>query len=92
MHLKMPLLPQLQTMPPTLGPSVEAECMVDDQVFACINEPHIPELRKKDRWWKTPTNAGDGAFIKTPGGRQRETTSLLFPRIWQVRSYTLIFM
>jgi len=28
------------------------------------------------------TDAGDGVSIKTPGGRQRETTYLLFPRIW----------
>ena len=31
------------------------------------------------------TDAGDGVSVKTPGGRQRETTSLLFPRIWLVR-------
>src|SRR6218665_1911844 len=28
------------------------------------------------------TDAGDGVSVKTPGGRQRETTSLLFQRIW----------
>jgi len=32
------------------------------------------------------TDAGDGVSVKTPGGRQQETTSLLFPRIWLVRS------
>ena len=32
------------------------------------------------------TDAGDDVSVKTPGGRQRETTSLLFPRIWLVRS------
>ena len=31
------------------------------------------------------TDAGDCVSVKTPGGRQRETTSLLFPRIWLVR-------
>ena len=31
------------------------------------------------------TDAVDGVSVKTPGGRQRETTSLLFPIIWLVR-------
>jgi len=32
------------------------------------------------------TDAGDGVSIKTPGGRQRETTTLLFTRIRLVRN------
>ena len=39
---------QLPTTPPTRGPSVEAERMVDDRILASISEPIIPELRKKD--------------------------------------------
>ena len=31
------------------------------------------------------TDAGEGVSVKTSGGRQRETASLLFPRIWLVR-------
>jgi len=41
MRLKKPL-PQLSTTPPARGPPVEAECVVDDRVFAGISEPHIP--------------------------------------------------
>jgi len=33
---------------------VEAECVVDDRVFAGISEPHSPELRKK-KYGRTPT-------------------------------------
>jgi len=36
MRLKKPLSPQLPTTPPTRGPSVEAECVVDDRVFAAV--------------------------------------------------------
>jgi len=43
MRLKKPL----PTTPPTRGPSVEAERVVDDRIFAGISEPLIPELRKK---------------------------------------------
>src|SRR6218665_3056758 len=43
MHLKKPLtIIKLHTTSPTHCPSVEAECMVDDQVFAGIGEPHNP--------------------------------------------------
>jgi len=31
--------PQLPTTPPTRGPPEEAECVVDDRVFAGISEP-----------------------------------------------------
>jgi len=37
---------QLPSTPLTRVPSVAAECMVDDRIFAGISEPHIPELRK----------------------------------------------
>jgi len=47
MHLEKPLSPNRPPTPPTHGPSVEAECMVDDQVFTGINKPHIPQPRKK---------------------------------------------
>ena len=33
-------------------------------------------------------DARDGVSIKTPGGKQRETTSLLFPRPWLDRIKT----
>ena len=36
-------LPQLSTTPPTRGPPVEAECVVNERVFTGICEPHIPE-------------------------------------------------
>src|SRR6218665_1813560 len=42
--------------------------------FRRYSEQHIPEPRKKD------TDAEDGVSINTPGGRQLESTSLLFPR------------
>ena len=38
---------QLPTTPPTRGPPVEAERVVDNRIFAGISEPFIPELRKK---------------------------------------------
>src|SRR6218665_354267 len=48
--------------------------------FRRISEPHIPELRKKKDGQMKDIDAGDGVSIKTPAGRQPETTSLLFPR------------
>src|SRR6218665_3439142 len=35
------------TTQPTRGPPVEAECVVDDRVFAGICEPHIPEYGRR---------------------------------------------
>ena len=78
------LYPQLSTTPPTRGPHVEAECVVDDRVFAGISEPQSLNKEEEGRMVKD-TDAGDGVSVKTPGGRQRETTSLLFSRIWLVR-------
>jgi len=45
------LCPELPTMPPTWGHPVEAECVVDDSVFAGIIKPHIHKLRKKKDGW-----------------------------------------
>ena len=70
-------VPQLPTMPTTPDSPVEAVRVVDDRVFA-------------DQWKRTPyhwtkeeegrtvnhTDAWDGVSIKTPRGRQRETTPL----------------
>jgi len=45
------LCPELPTTPLTRSHPVEAECVVDDRVFAGINEPRFPEPRKeKDGW------------------------------------------
>jgi len=56
MRLKKPLPRTVHHATYTRGHPVEAECMVDDRVFAGIGKPHIPELRKKnDGWWRTPT-------------------------------------
>src|SRR6218665_183019 len=43
-------------------------------------------LNKEEGRMVKDTDAGDGVSVKTPRGRQRETTSLLFPRIWLVRN------
>src|SRR6218665_171289 len=75
------LYPQLSTTPPTRGPPVEAECVVDDRVFAGISEPHIPEKgRRTDgerhRRWRW--------FLRKNTGRIKATGNH-FPRIWLVR-------
>src|SRR6218665_547683 len=50
------------------------ESVVDDRVLAGICE--CPRIKKpKDGRWSSSTQ-GDGVSRKTPGGRQRETTSL----------------
>src|SRR6218665_1177937 len=41
--------------------------------------------KEEKRRMVNDTDAGDSVSVKPPGGRQRETTSLLFPRIWLVR-------
>jgi hypothetical protein len=59
-------------------PPVSTECVVDDRVLAGISECPMGEEAEgrtmdgieAERWCLS---------IKTPGGRQRETTSLLFP-------------
>src|SRR6218665_3865099 len=43
MRLKKPLPPTVHHAMYTRGFPVEAECVVDDRVFAVIREPHIPE-------------------------------------------------
>jgi len=50
MRLKKPLRPTALQATYTWSP-VEAECVVDDQVFTGISEPHIPEPRKKKEGW-----------------------------------------
>ena len=62
----------------------QPECVVDDRVFAVYANPTSLNKEEEGRMVKD-TDAGDGVSLKTPGGRQRETTSLLFPRIWLVR-------
>src|SRR6218665_3715367 len=42
-------------------------------------------LNKEEGRMVKDTDAGDGVSAKTPRGRQRETTSLIFPRIWLVK-------
>src|SRR6218665_2213262 len=54
---------------------LRTKCVVDDRALAGISEIHEPR-RMKDGWWKSPT-LRDGVSLKTPGGRQRETTSLI---------------
>jgi len=55
------------------GVTLWKQCVVDDRVFASITT-------EEGRMVKD-TDAGDGVSIKTPRGKQQETTSLLFPRI-----------
>jgi hypothetical protein len=60
-------------------PPVSTECVVDDRVLAGISECPMGEEAEgrtmdgidAERWCLS---------VKTPGGRQRETTSLLIPR------------
>src|SRR5688572_24839462 len=60
-------------------PPVSTECVVDDRVLAGISECPMGEEAEgrtmngidAERWCLS---------IKTPGGRQRETTSLFIPR------------
>jgi len=54
MRLKKPLSTSANHAIYTWSP-VEAECEVDNRVFAGISESHIPILRKEDRRWRTPT-------------------------------------
>src|SRR6218665_1051235 len=56
-RLKKPLPSQQPTTPPTRGPPVEAECAVDDRVFASISEP--TSLNKEGQMVQS-TDAGDG--------------------------------
>ena len=60
-------------------PPVSTECVVDDRVLAGISECPMGEEAEgrtmdgidAERWCLS---------VKTPGGRQRETTSILIPR------------
>jgi len=57
-HAYKKICHELPTLPPARGHPLEAECIVDDRVFAGVSEfhIHIPELRKKkDGRWRTPT-------------------------------------
>src|SRR6218665_1899426 len=80
MPLKKPLPPNCPPRHLHVVPPVEAECEFSP-VFA---NPTSLNKEEEGRMVKD-TDAGDGIFVKTPGGRQRGTTSLLFPRIWLVR-------
>src|SRR6218665_1170208 len=75
MRLKKPLLFNCPPRHLHVVTLLRTKCVVDDRALAGISEIHEPR-RMKDGWWKSPT-LRDGVSLKTPGGRQRETTSLI---------------
>src|SRR6218665_3620251 len=75
MRLKKPLLFNCPPRHLHVVTLLRTKCVVDDRALAGISEIHEPR-RMKDGWWKSPT-LRDDVSLKTPGGRQRETTSLI---------------
>src|SRR6218665_3127565 len=75
MRLKKPLLFNCPPRHLHVVTLLRTKCAVDDRALAGISEIHEPR-RMKDGWWKSPT-LRDGVSLKTTGGRQRETTSLI---------------
>ena len=72
MRLKKPLLFNCPPRHLHVVTLLRTKCVVDDRAPAGISEIHEPR-RMKDGWWKSP-RLGDGVSLKTPRGRQRETT------------------
>src|ERR1043165_1750165 len=78
MRLKNPLPPQCPLRPLHVVTLLEQSAWWTTESSPGYASP--PETKsQKDGRWKTST-LGDGVSRKTPRGRQRETTSLYFPR------------